>query len=252
MSRYSRRTISLNDRNGLDEETFRAIKPAVLTRDQHTCQGCGIELLPFEDSPSGGLDVHHKNKRPNDNNEDNLISLCRLCHGIFHIGFFAREWQKGMLLIHCPECAQRDLNLLSWTMAIAFRKMHTSSNKSIAYSFHRLLRTLKRRTQIDDSYFDNKEDTDRLNTLISQKPNIAFFGTLLGILRSRNPTAYADRARWLGGLRVFYDPTADKVFEDRRGHDLAAHLAETQAWQKGSGWAETWLSISNQCANEML
>ena len=58
---------------------FEAIKPYIRERDDYTCQHCGAT----NNITNGrNLDVHHRDGNRFNNNEDNLITLCRSCHKI--------------------------------------------------------------------------------------------------------------------------------------------------------------------------
>lgn len=64
--------------SGLDSNGKTAIK----VRDGFICQwqeACKDGTRQFL-----GLDVHHVDSNPRNNNEDNLITLCKKCHRLFH------------------------------------------------------------------------------------------------------------------------------------------------------------------------
>ena len=71
---------SYNYIEGLDRKyplTFDStLKEQIRTRDAYTCQECGF--IQLEDGRL--LDIHHIDYDKNNNNEDNLITLCRNCH----------------------------------------------------------------------------------------------------------------------------------------------------------------------------
>ena len=57
---------------------FQLIKPRIIERDQFTCKFC-------HNTVKSKLDVHHINPLQcgGTNEDDNLITLCRKCHGFF-------------------------------------------------------------------------------------------------------------------------------------------------------------------------
>lgn len=58
---------------------FEAIKPYIRERDNYTCQHCGATSNGTNDYK---LDVHHIDGNRFNNEEWNLITLCRSCHKI--------------------------------------------------------------------------------------------------------------------------------------------------------------------------
>ena len=52
------------------------LKELIRNRDNHICQECGVE----EDRLGYNLHVHHIDYNKKNNNESNLISLCKSCH----------------------------------------------------------------------------------------------------------------------------------------------------------------------------
>lgn len=59
-------------------EFSKRIKRKIKTRDNYTCQSC---LCVFD---STSLDVHHKDRDKYNNEDDNLITLCKSCHKAVH------------------------------------------------------------------------------------------------------------------------------------------------------------------------
>ena len=57
----------------LDPEAYRKLRQVVLERDRWRCQACGA---------MAGLEVHHQIPRGQlgADNEQNLITLCHVCH----------------------------------------------------------------------------------------------------------------------------------------------------------------------------
>jgi 5-methylcytosine-specific restriction endonuclease McrA len=61
----------------LKPEAYNALRRRVLERDRWLCQFCGHRQQ---------LDIHHiiPRSRGGSDSEDNLITLCRTCHGVIH------------------------------------------------------------------------------------------------------------------------------------------------------------------------
>ncbi|MCR5562139.1 MAG: HNH endonuclease [Desulfovibrio sp.] len=239
-SRFARKKGDL-DREA--EAAFARKRPMILKRDNFTCQGCGVCFVSKDPQKASGLEVHHINANPQDNREDNLVCLCTLCHGIFHIGCFARRLGTGMRVIHCPELDQGHLNLLSWTMALTFFKTRQSQDAE-AYLLQKKARHLRTqlilREDFPQSYFRDDEALATFHAKIRHAKTIAYLGTLLGMLRAHYPEAYNQRASLLGGLRVFYDPEATNLYQNRQGQNLLAILDQASQWESGSAWSKTW------------
>jgi len=64
-------------RQRLDPELYERLRQQVLRRDAWRCQCCGTR---------SNLEVHHREFRSQggDDSEENLITLCALCHSLFH------------------------------------------------------------------------------------------------------------------------------------------------------------------------
>jgi len=90
------------------DKDYQRIRPSVFAKDGNTCVFCELTL-------SKGLEVHHKNDNHADNSISNLVSSCRLCHAVHHIGFLA----KSGVMCHIPDISMTDLNHLCRSIAIA-------------------------------------------------------------------------------------------------------------------------------------
>ncbi|MCR4666945.1 MAG: hypothetical protein K5657_06590 [Desulfovibrio sp.] len=238
----------------LDELGFLRAREERRKRDGYACQGCGIRL-PKRDGRIAGIEVHHRNGNPRDNREENLISLCPLCHALFHIGLFARRFGKSMRLIHCPELDQGDLTLLSWTSAILFKNAERNPSEAgerLAGKAGRLRGMLLARCRFPETYFQAPEDTALLNSLIMEEDSLAFFGSVLGRLKRRHRRVYVHRGEWLGGLRIYFDPKDRELFRDRGGADLLTVCLEEAEWQAGKNWGESWEAIGRQFAGQLV
>ena len=56
---------------------FKKIRKAVYERDGYQCQECGV----IRTGNHGELVAHHKDANKKNSSRENLITLCRLCHG---------------------------------------------------------------------------------------------------------------------------------------------------------------------------
>lgn len=100
-------------RSGVEpnDSEFQKIRPKILSRDDHTCDECNIHA-------QDGMEVHHRNDMHEDNQADNLKTVCPLCHATHHIGFLGKNGQ----VIHLEELSQADIFNLLRTAAVAMEK----------------------------------------------------------------------------------------------------------------------------------
>jgi len=72
----------------LDPVDYEALRRQILCRDAWRCQSCGT---------MANLEVHHKKFRSHsgDDSEENLITLCRACHGATHANGTLNQTQHG-------------------------------------------------------------------------------------------------------------------------------------------------------------
>lgn len=74
--------------SGLAE--FKLIRKDVLERDLHQCQFCDFHAPKYQE-------VHHVDDDHENNDPENLITSCVLCHMCFHIGFAGLK-NRGVLI----------------------------------------------------------------------------------------------------------------------------------------------------------
>lgn len=100
---------------GRDLEEWGEVRLRILSRDRYTCCACGFRSRGDEKAPpwtlrrSGYLEIHHINDDHEDNRDDNLATLCPLCHAVFSLGLTAH---RGGVLIYFPWLDQARINLL--------------------------------------------------------------------------------------------------------------------------------------------
>ena len=69
---------------------FWNVREYVLFRDNHTCQACKGK------SKCNILNVHHiESRKTGGNAENNLVTLCEVCHDKYHKGLIKQIWERG-------------------------------------------------------------------------------------------------------------------------------------------------------------
>lgn len=81
-------------------------RKGVLERDNFSCVYCGFSAKKYQD-------VHHLDGDHTNDDQDNLVTACKLCHATKHIGKAGMD--RRATLIYYPEMDQAHLNwLVRW------------------------------------------------------------------------------------------------------------------------------------------
>lgn len=220
---------------GAADADFRGVRLRCLKRDRFVCQACGLPSWPAGGAPSGGFEVHHINGEHADNRPGNLVTLCPLCHGIFHMGLTVRK--RPGKFIWLPGVSQAALNLLVHVMAIARLRGSlpeaTAGARHMAIGavslWHRL--SLKR---LPGGCFPDPEGGSAAR-LLENDP--ASFGAALARLQERPGYDPCRLQRSLGGLRWLYDISSDRE---------AGVYADCLAWFGPRSWEDEWMNCLTQ------
>jgi intracellular multiplication protein IcmJ len=78
-----------------NKDVFESMRPTVLSRDKFTCQYCEFYSKKYQE-------IHHLDDDHNNNDIDNLVTTCSICHMCHHIGF-AGVKSKGVLIYINPD-----------------------------------------------------------------------------------------------------------------------------------------------------
>ena len=223
---------------------FAQIRPQALKRDKFICQGCSLHIKTDPPHRPLGLEVHHIDHHPEHNHLENLVTLCPLCHGTQHLGFFNRTFKHAMRIIWCPEISQGDLNYISWFAAI-FLYQNRNEHQEISHKINKLINKLLARTTInpDEAKFAS------LWKYIQRDPgsSAAAYGHLIGQLRQRNHKLFEQREKWLGAIKIFYNPKLYRIFEAYNNANLISRLANYEYWHLGPNWFNHWQKIKTSC-----
>lgn len=85
----------------LADAAFSAVRTEVLQRDNYTCRFCGFKAAKYQE-------VHHLDDNHQNNATQNLLTVCNLCHQVFHYGVTAMR--NGAFIAAIPELTQAELN----------------------------------------------------------------------------------------------------------------------------------------------
>lgn len=76
-------------------------RKSVFSRDNYTCRFCTFKASKFQE-------VHHLDDDHSNNEMSNLITVCNLCHQVFHLGMCAMRGSGFIAAI--PELTQTEIN----------------------------------------------------------------------------------------------------------------------------------------------
>lgn len=93
-----------DDHELINSESLQTVRDAVFKRDNFTCRFCTFKASKYQE-------IHHFNDDHKNNNPDNLLTCCNLCHQNFHIGTCAQNSAGFFALL--PELTQAEVNHIS-------------------------------------------------------------------------------------------------------------------------------------------
>lgn len=80
---------------------FIPVRAEVLQRDGYTCRFCGFKASKYQE-------VHHLDDNHQNNDPQNLLTICNLCHQVHHLGMCAMRNSGFVAAI--PELTQTEIN----------------------------------------------------------------------------------------------------------------------------------------------
>lgn len=84
----------------------------IVKRDKYTCQGCNLRSKRY-------MEIHPRDGNHRDYSAKNAITLCPLCHQVFHLA--SASFSSGAELMWLPEVSQEAVNILSVSMFVVLR-----------------------------------------------------------------------------------------------------------------------------------
>lgn len=85
----------------LADAAFADARKEVFARDNYTCRFCAFRAAKYQE-------IHHWDDDHKNNGQDNLVTVCTLCHQTHHLGMFSMR-NAGFLAI-IPELTQTEVN----------------------------------------------------------------------------------------------------------------------------------------------
>jgi hypothetical protein len=262
-SRYYRRNNPAADE--ADAE-FREAREQIFETDKHSCLYCGVKSKK-------GMQAHHLDGNHENNRHSNLVTVCPLCHAVFHFCFHvepgnATTLGKTMMIIVCPELRQADINLLCWTAGIAglltetFGEDGLKTRKGEAVTYpakngEKVGQEVPNPAALIDSLHDALVNPGRLSKYLSRTSgapgrtvaeSAANYAVAFRSLAKARPDLYRERESFLGDLRI--------LFRFRRGDGKDLTLADVdfppasrpvrladfaEGWQFRENWLEDWM-----------
>jgi len=89
---------------------FTSVRTNVLQRDNYTCRFCGFKAAKYQE-------VHHLDDNHQNNDLQNLVTVCNLCHQVHHLGMCAMR--NGGFIAVIPELTQTEVNNLVRAIHVA-------------------------------------------------------------------------------------------------------------------------------------
>ncbi len=243
-----RRTSMDNDMQG----TARDPRFAALRRDDWTCQGCGCRSSPCDEDLWAGLEVHHKDDNPDNQELANLATLCPLCHGLMHCDLMLEQGRLPGRFLWSERIPQRFLTLFVHVRAVVEARcaplieqglVHSAQGRSTGEE--RMLR-LRERCEAVEHALARCSLAGASLTLNGRKYDLAYvldgreaaLGRVLGrLVRTGTKIRRAQTAAHLQPLRWLYD---------WRSHPKARVYARSAVWGQAQEWAGQWLAESRR------
>lgn len=85
----------------LADAAFAPVRDSVIKRDNYTCRYCSFKAAKYQE-------VHHFDNNHSNNDPNNLLTVCNLCHQVHHIGVCGMR--NAGFLAAIPELTQTEVN----------------------------------------------------------------------------------------------------------------------------------------------
>ncbi len=222
-------------RGGLNDRRYRALQ-----RDDFECAGCGCRSSTVPEDIWCGLEVHHLDDNAANNDLENLITVCPLCHGLLHMDLMLRSGAMPGRFLWLENVPQSFLNMLTHVTAVL--EIYLQEGEDVAGSGREGHLALAMRERCRDF-------TRRLNEcglprgvlmtpagldaaqLLERRPDR--FGDVVGAFLRASPSR-AQRERLASALQPL------RWFYDWRGDEKARCYASSTLWGENGAWPVVW------------
>ncbi len=124
---------------------FSQIRPVILERDNYTCRYCDFRSKKYQH-------IHHIDDDHENNNEDNLVTTCPLCHMSQHIGYAGIKGMGTLIYLDQEKHGEFVLNIsqekLNNLVRLLWVQQDNKNNKSAATQATDYLKRLEQ-TRVD-------------------------------------------------------------------------------------------------------
>ncbi|QTP13330.1 HNH endonuclease [Serratia symbiotica] len=103
----------------LHDDKYKAVREKVLIRDKYTCSHCEFKFNHYQE-------VHHSDDDHSNQSDENLTTICGLCHQVYHLGMTALRGSGFIAFI--PELTQTQVNSLARTIFMQMNRLDESSS----------------------------------------------------------------------------------------------------------------------------
>jgi len=205
------------------EQAFRKVRDQVLARDDMTCQFCGWRAGKWQE-------VHHRDDLHMNNDPDNLVTACRWCHNVHHVGLYGLHG-LGVLAVHpdFPRYTLPDQARLHHLFRAAIAAERVLSGPAMAAATQAIL---------DMDYFFLGECADAAEKWLGTS-DPAVLGEMLV---SMTDEEYDRRGEWLAPVRVVPVLSEEELRQNesdpfvRREISLRAYWAQEIRRRHGDDW----------------
>lgn len=99
-----------DDHAALADAAFVKTREDILRRDNHTCKHCAFKASKYQE-------IHHLDDNHQNNNTANLVTVCTLCHQVYHVGMCAMR--NGGFIAVLPELTQTEINNIARALFVS-------------------------------------------------------------------------------------------------------------------------------------
>lgn len=185
------------------DKAFEKMRETVFKRDNFSCRFCTFKSARYQE-------VHHFDDDHSNNGSENLLTVCNLCHQVFHLGMCGMR--SAGFIAAVPELSQVEINHLCR-----------------AHFVHQMIGDDATKDKLTGLYALLRARADMLKVAFEVELSSPLL--LAQVLSDCDDATFADRARLLAPLRVI--PTKDAFHENQ----LAYYAVNLRPQFLAENWA---------------